>query len=140
MPSLKGLMPEEMTTDVDCGWGFTARMTFNPQEIADAQERGELNNVEGEDQETLANRICDLVREWDLTGPVPLTDLGKVKEGALIPANEPIPLDPEMVKVFPQPLQIGIVLGLAVAAQPDPIAMQKRSQRRGSTGTSTASS
>ena len=42
----------------------------------------------------LVRAICELVVEWDLVGPLPA-------DGSVVPAGEPVPLEPEIVAHIP---------------------------------------
>jgi hypothetical protein len=100
-----------ITRDIDPGWGFTFRATFDPTAIP-ADASGVLM-----DRDT-AEVICQLVKEWDLVGPVPFSDIGKLKAGELVKEGDPIPFDPDIIKRLPPQLLIGIVQGLVGASFP----------------------
>lgn len=140
MPSAKSLVSESKTDDVNCGWGITCRMTYDLRKIVMAQEaKNELADDEVEEVDTtkVARDICEMVSQWDMTGPVPIMDTNGVKAGSKVPDDEPIPLDPEIVKWLTMPLLQGISIGLVQSALPDPKVMQKQSQKRGTGGTIT---
>jgi hypothetical protein len=100
-----------ITRDIDPGWGFTFKATFDPTAIpADAD--GVLM-----DRDT-ATVICQVVKEWDLVGPVPFSDIGTLKAGELVKAGKPIPLDPDIVKRIPPQLLLGITRGLVSESFP----------------------
>jgi hypothetical protein len=100
-----------ITRDIDPGWGFTFKATFDPTSIP-ADTDGVLL-----DRETAAV-ICQVVKEWDLVGPVPFSDIGTLKAGELVKAGKPIPLDPEIVKRIPPQLLLGIARGLVTESFP----------------------
>jgi hypothetical protein len=139
MTSFAKLMPEEKTSDIDCGWGPTARMTYRPRQITYTVEEAETQVEEAETQEKklkLAMELCRVIKEWDMTGPIPIEALDGHPIGSVLPDGEPAPFDPKILSYLPQPLLAGIVLGVTLDAQPDPKGMQSRSQRRGSLPTS----
>ena len=59
-----------------------------------------------------------MVAKWELLGPVPVEDVGDLVEGSIVEADQPIPLDPEVVKHLPVPVLKGIVAGVWAAADP----------------------
>jgi hypothetical protein len=100
-----------ITRDIDPGWGFTFQATFDPTAIP-ADATGVLM-----DRDT-AVVLCQVVKEWDLVGPVPFSDIGPLKAGELVKEGDPIPLDPEIVKRLPPQLLLGIVNGVVTASFP----------------------
>lgn len=142
MTKFTRLMPETKTSDIDCGWGMTAKMTYKPRQITyteDDAKRAAGQNEPTEDAEIrlqLAEEICRVVTDWDMTGPIPIEDLPGYKEGSVLADEQPVPFEPRILSFLPQPLLAGIVLGLTLDAQPDPKRMQRASQTRGGTLTS----
>lgn len=115
MPSLKKLMSISKTSDIDCGWGITARMTYQPAlvtEDLDDEAKGETGAAR------IADQLCTLVTSWELTGPVPIQTVGSITEGSIVPEGEPVPLDPEVVRHLPLPLLQGMFQGLMGDAVP----------------------
>jgi hypothetical protein len=143
MTKFTKLMPETKTSDIDCGWGMTAQMTYKPRQITYTED--EAKRVSGQNEDTdsteirlqLAEELCRVLTAWDMTGPVPIEDLPGHAEGSIVPDGVLVPFEPRILSYLPQPLLAGIVLGLTLDAQPDPKRMQKESQRRGGTLTST---
>lgn len=100
-----------ITRDIDPGWGFTFEATFDPTAIpADGSDIF--------DDSRTSDVVCQVVKSWDLTGPVPVSDIGSLKAGQLVKAGDPIPLEPEVVRRLPSPLLLGIVQGLVSASFP----------------------
>lgn len=129
--------PEELTQDVDVGWGTKVRMTWDPELFTSSRD----DAIDDEDRHAIARRICDVVKEWELTGPLPTrpTPVGggeMVEVGAVVAKDEPIPLDPEVVAFFSFPVLSGILNGLQVASLPN---VQTRSGSRGRGSTRTGS-
>jgi hypothetical protein len=143
MTKFTKLMPETKTSDIDCGWGMTAQMTYKPRQITYTED--EAKRVSGQNEDTdsteirlqLAEELCRVLTAWDMTGPVPIEDLPGHAVGSVIGEDEPVPFEPSILSYLPQPLLAGIVLGLTLDAQPDPKRMQHASRGRGSTPMST---
>lgn len=143
MTSFAKLMPESKTSDVDCGWGVFARMTYNPRQITYTVEEAEGEVIDAEEESgerklKLASDLCRVVTSWDMTGPIPFEgyEVSGHPVGSVVKDGDPAPLEPRVLSYLPQPLLAGIVLGLTLDAQPDPKKMQSSSQRRGQTPTS----
>jgi hypothetical protein len=145
MTSFAKLMPESATSDINCGWGQTARMTYNPRQITytedEAKRQAGVAEAEPESTEVklqLAEEICRVVTQWDMTGPIPFEgyEVPGHPVGSVTPEGEPAPLEPRVLSYLPQPLLAGMVLGITLDAQPDPKGMQPASRGRGSTPTS----
>lgn len=140
MTSFAKLMPESKTSDINCGWGITARMTYRPRQITyteeEAKRQAGQTDAEQDSSEVrlqLAEELCRVVTEWDMTGPIPVEDLPGHPVGSVLQEHEDVPFDPGILSYLPQPLLAGIVLGLTLDAQPDPKGMQNASRGRGST-------
>lgn len=104
----------ELTRDIDPGWGFTFSATFDPTAIPTLPD-GIYDDNSADDNVGL---ICQVVKKWDLVGPVPFSDMGKIKAGDVVPEGKPIPIKPEVVGKFPPTLIGGIIRGILAESFP----------------------
>lgn len=136
MTSFAKLMPNEKTSDINCGWGVEARMTYNPRQITAVIDEAEVQDDSDERRNQLAEQIAQIVTEWEMTGPVPIEDIPGHKVGSVVPEDEPVPIEKRVLSYLPAPLLTGILLGLQLDSSPDPKGMRKGSLKPGETPTS----
>lgn len=117
MGSIKKSMELTISRDVDCGFGVTEQMTIRVAQIGNDALNVSSDLAENE-TESYANAVCRMVKSWEMLGPVPIEAVGDMVEGCFVEAEQPIPVDPAIVKHLPLPLLRGIVQGIWVAADP----------------------
>ena len=115
MTSAKNLIFLTDTADINCGYGVTCKMTFRPSAIVTNADEGFENR---DDPESLADYLCTAITAWEMTGPVPIETLGTIQAGSLVKDEQPVPLDPKIVKALPLPLLQGILAGITQASLP----------------------
>lgn len=136
MPSIRQLVDDERTIDLDLGKGMTVHLTYNPQEITYTPEEIEARRDSDDASNANAEEIARSVIAWDVTGPVPVRDKPGHPAGSLVADGQPIPLDAEIIGYLPFEFVYNVALALNLDGQVDPTKMQKKLQRRGSTRTS----
>lgn len=139
MPSLRSLVPEQRTLDLDWGNGQTVRIVYDPREVTYTPEEIESRRDSEDVRNANAEDLARAVLEWDITGPVPVKATKTHALGSLVPDGETIPLDAEIISYLPFEVVAALVMAVTMDGQPDPTRMQKRLQKRGSRQTSTNS-
>ncbi len=124
MPSLKDLLPATrgpVTIDLGRRCGHAeARVAYIPANVSLA------NDVPDEDDDDLerdwdepsivATNLCELVTEWDVTGPL----VNKRTKEPIVADGAPVPLDPMVVQHVPWAILAGVMSGVTAAENPNP--------------------
>lgn len=103
----------EITRDIDLGAGETFECTFDPTAIPADFDITRLQTVA-----EAAETVCQVVIDWDLVGPVPFSDFGTLKAGAIVANDEPIPLDPAVIAKLPFGFLFSLIQSLTAASLP----------------------
>jgi hypothetical protein len=103
-----------ITRDIDLGYGETFEATFDPTSLPSDNE----GIYEAGDLDEVAVIICTVIKRWELVGPVPFSDIGKLKSGELVAAGAPIPLDPAILIKMPPVFIASVLRGLVSASFP----------------------
>jgi hypothetical protein len=136
MPSLRSLVPEQRTLDFDFGDGATVRIVYDPREVTYTPEEIEARRDSEDVRNANAEDLARAVIEWDITGPVPVKATKTHAVGSLVPENETIPLDAEIISYLPFEVVATLVMAVTLDGQPDPTKTARKLQKRGSTRTS----
>lgn len=115
--SLSDVIADRATVELAFGEA-TIAVTYRPQRVTfDFQDRI-AQAVAGNDLLILVRGLCELVREWDLIGP--LEGVGENGEPVtLVAAGKPIPLDPAVVRHMPAVVLTAIWQGISEHAAPN---------------------
>jgi hypothetical protein len=130
MPSLNDLVPTQRTLNHTFDGGGTIRITYNPQKVTFNPEEVEARRDSDEARNTNAEDIASAGIDWDFTGPFPA-------DGSLVADGEMFPFDAKLLAQLPFSFLAEVTMALVMDGQPDPTKTQKRSQRLGSSRTST---
>jgi hypothetical protein len=103
-----------ITRDIDLGHGDTFEATFDPTSLPSDND----GVYEANDIDEIAGIICTVIKSWDLVGPVPFSDIGKLKSGELVADGDPIPLDPTILVKLPPVFIASVLRGLVTASFP----------------------
>ena len=144
MPRIGSVMQLTRRLTIDLGGEEKIRLEYSPQKMTarvmdhdeDALEDDDLDGGE-EAALAFARDFCDVITDWDATGPVPTIDRPDAAMGSIVGEDEPIPLDPEIVRYVYMPALVGIWRRVNEDATADPTKKPSGLPKRGSNRRST---
>lgn len=116
MPSLKSLGSRDRikTAKIEPVAGWEVELTYRPGLITLANDTPDETNPDA--PSAMAERLCKLIVDWDVTGPLEHTYTGE----ELVTDGEVIPLDPKVVQHIEYGALAGFMQEMVRAETPSP--------------------